>query len=519
MINEKSMKSYRELYENLEIPEIYPNKFPLDFTPDIQAWTFHDDKEMATFDIVLTQEEIDELTNMHLISKIQHLYENVYRIKRLRILDIELAPEKSIDAMNNLKDRFDNGEFRKEDGTLDRIALNLEFARLYKDTCTQRCPHCFNQEDDFYASKIIEGHELLHWNDVKKIILIGKRLGLEAVRFLGIGEIFKISNLFDILDDLKHVNIKIGIFTKGTALGDNVTAKKCGYEGVETAEDLVKKLSKYNNVTILLGANSFVPEVQDKMVGCGKDGGVTNYTRKRDNALKLLVKYRFNDPLIGKRLGLIAAPVTPQTSDETIVMYEWAMRRNIPIVTIPTMVSGKGSSELEWLLGQFDSDSQLIERYDKGRKMTKEERYTEWVIDFYTDINLCAIRLGLTDLATLKKEGIAGYAGITNCQQKYNGMYLRLPGAVQECPGRCVGAEVADDVRNLQLITIWVGSRNYDRPNTCRSLCSVKMKDITGRGAKVCDCCKIYDNVGSIPPETGAYTLERLEKILSNENK
>ena len=60
---------------------------------------------------------------------------------------------------------------------------------------------------------------------------------MEAVRFLGIGEIFKISNLFDILDDLKHVNIKIGIFTKGTALGDNVTAKKCGYEGVETAED------------------------------------------------------------------------------------------------------------------------------------------------------------------------------------------------------------------------------------------------------------------------------------------
>lgn len=518
MINEKLLEGYWKLYNNLGIPEIYPNEFPANFTPDIQAWTFHDDKEMATFDVVLTQEEIDELSKMNLIGKIQHLYENVYRIKRLRILDIELAPEKSIDAMNGLKDRYEGGEFRKKDGTLDKVALNVEFARLYKDTCTQRCPHCFNQEDDFYASKIIGGHKLLHWNDVKKIILIGKRFGLEAVRFLGIGEIFKISNLFEILDDLKHIDIKIGIFTKGTALGDDSIAKQCGYDGVTTAEDLVKKLSKYNNITILLGANSFVPEVQDKMVGCGKDGGVTNYTEKRDNALKLLVKHNFNNPSIGKRLGLIAAPVTPNTSDETVVMYEWAMRRNIPIVTIPTMVSGKGSNELEWLLGQFANDPQLIEKYDRDQKMTKEERYTEWVIDFYTDINLCAIRMGLSDLQTLEKNGIAGYAGITNCQQKHNGMYLRLPGAVQECPGRCIGAEVADDVRDQQFITTWIGSRNYDRSNTCRSLCSVKMKDITGRGIKVCDCCTIYDNVGSLPPETDLYTLKRLKKILTDKS-
>lgn len=499
----------------LEIPEIY-SKFPVDFHVDVNGWSFVDDDEKRTIDVDLTVEEIADLEKYGSQNKLEKLPDGKYRIKRLRTLDIELASDEAIETMNLLKERFNNGEFQKNNGDIDMDALKRTFAAMYRETCTQRCPHCFNQEDDFYVSKILAGHKLLKWSEMKEILSEAKRFGLESIKFLGIGEIFKISHLFEILDDLRDMHIKIGIFTKGTALGDDLIAKNCGYEEVNSAEDLVHKLSEYENVSILLGANSFIPEIQDKMVGCGKDGGVISYTEKRDKALQLLVKYGFNNPAKGKRLALVAAPVTPEVSDETVIMYEWAMHRNITVITIPTMVSGKGTDELEWLLDQFSTNTELIDRYDLEHRMTREQRYVAWLVDFYSDIYEKAVMMGITNSDKLKKEGISGYAGAAKCQQMHNGMYIRLPGTVQECPGRCVGAEIADDVREKELITTWVGSKNYDRQENCRALCAVKMKNLTGTDIKVCDCCTVYDNVGSMPLELEHDTLETLKKRLSD---
>ena len=91
----------------------------------------------------------------------------------------------------------------------------------------------------------------------------------------------------------------------------------------------------------------------------------------------------------------------------------------------------------------------------------------------------------------------------------------RLPGTVQECPGRCVGAEIADDIRDKSLLATWIGSKNYDRKDDCRALCAVKMKNLTGTDVKVCDCCTVYDNVGSMPLELERDTLIALEQKLS----
>ena len=99
--------------------------------------------------------------------------------------------------------------------------------------------------------------------------------------------------------------------------------------------------------------------------------------------------------------------------------------------------------------------------------------------------------------------------------------YIRLSGTVQECPGRCVGAEIADDIRDKCLLATWVGSKNYDRKDDCRTLCAVKMKNLTGTGVKACDCCTVYDNVGSMPLELERDTLIALEQKISrgvNEN-
>lgn len=513
MITNLKKQEYLKRLMDLGIPEVY-QKFPKDFHVDVNGWSFVDYEETKYIDVQLTDSEVAELKEHGLLDKICHISGNMYKIKRLRTMDIELASDDAIDAMNTLKKRFEQGEFRGQDNAIDTDALKREFAGMYRTTCTQRCPHCFNQEDDFYVRKILDGHKLLKWSDMKQILTAAKKIGLESVKFLGIGEIFKIPDLFSILDDLRELDIKIGIFTKGTALGDDKIAKDCGYEGIETAEELVRRLSEYDNVSILLGGNSFVPEIQDRMVGCGKDGGVTSYTEKRDRALKLLVKYGFNDPVKGKRLALVAAPVTPEVSDETVVMYEWAMHRNITVITIPTMVSGKGTDELEWLLGQFETNKELISRYDENNTMTREERYVRWLSDFYSDIYMSAVSMGITDLETLKAEGISGYAGAAKCQQMHNGMYIRLPGTVQECPGRCVGAEIADDIRDKSLLATWIGSKNYDRKDDCRALCAVKMKNLTGTDVMVCDCCTVYDNVGSMPLELERDTLIALEQKL-----
>ena len=379
MINEQLIVESRKRLEELNISLMY-EVFPADFKVDINGWSFPDDKEKGTIDVELTPEEIAKLKNKGLLKKAELIFGHTYRIRRLRTLDIEIGAEETIDRMNALKTRYDNGEFAGPSGMVDINLLKIEFAKLYNDICTQRCPHCFNQEDDFYVSKIINGQKLMKWSEIKELIRVAKRFGLESVKFLGIGEIFKNLRLFEILDDLQAENIRIGIFTKGPALGDDETAKSCGYEGIYTAEDLVKRISEYQNVSILLGANSFNLIFQDTMVGCGKD------------------------------------------------------------------------------------------------------------------------------------------AGVAKCQQKHNGMYIRLPGAVQECPGRCVGAEILEDVRVQNLITTWLGSINYDRKD-CRSLCAVKMKDLTGNNVKVCDCCKIYENVGSMPPELEMRVIEGIDSLVNEKLK
>ena len=41
----------------------------------------------------------------------------------------------------------------------------------------------FNQEDDFYVRKILDGHKLLKWSDMKQVLLDAKKIGLESVKF------------------------------------------------------------------------------------------------------------------------------------------------------------------------------------------------------------------------------------------------------------------------------------------------------------------------------------------------
>lgn len=206
MITNLKKQEYLKRLMDLEIPEVYQT-FPKDFHVDVNGWSFVDYEETKYIDVQLTDNEVAELKEHGLLDKICHISGNMYKIKRLRTMDIELASDDAIDAMNTLKKRFEQGEFRGQDNAIDTDALKREFAGMYRTTCTQRCPHCFNQEDDFYVRKILDGHKLLKWSDMKQILTAAKKIGLESVKFLGIGEIFKIPDLFSILDDLREMDI------------------------------------------------------------------------------------------------------------------------------------------------------------------------------------------------------------------------------------------------------------------------------------------------------------------------
>ena len=114
---------------DLEIPEIY-QVFPKDFHVDVNGWSFVDYEDTKYINVQLTDSEVAELKECGLLDKVCHIFGNVYKVKRLRTLDIELASDNAIDAINTLKKRFEQGEFRGQNDVIDMDALKREFAGM-----------------------------------------------------------------------------------------------------------------------------------------------------------------------------------------------------------------------------------------------------------------------------------------------------------------------------------------------------------------------------------------------------
>ncbi len=97
----KERRVFKRLMD-LEIPEIY-QVFPKDFHVDVNGWSFVDYEDTKYINVQLTDSEVAELKECGLLDKVCHIFGNVYKVKRLRTLDIELASDNAIDAINTLK--------------------------------------------------------------------------------------------------------------------------------------------------------------------------------------------------------------------------------------------------------------------------------------------------------------------------------------------------------------------------------------------------------------------------------
>src|ERR1700761_3863929 len=291
--------------------------------------------------------------------------------------------------------------------------------------CGLKCPGCFSEDRTY-----LDAPHLMTWREMFRIIDEARTIGLSSIKFLGPGELLQNPDLFDILDAAEERKLPLSIFTKGAELGDDSLAEQTfGPLGIRNAADLVQRISQYSCVRILLGFNSFDPRRQDRITGSyGVTGnyvirnrlfekrGVEKYTEKRNRALTLLCGAGFNNPTRGQRLSLIAAPVGLDQAEEITEMYVWAARRNIPLVIAPTMESGPKSVGLM--------------RYNK-RKDPDHEKLRCLYISVYSR----AIEEGITSLNQIEWNGISAYMGTAACNQVANGLFVRLNGQVQMCPG------------------------------------------------------------------------------------
>lgn len=324
------------------------------------------------------------------------------------------------------------------------LSLDIDFGNY----CSLNCPHCFrrNNRVDFGEARYMV------YEDILDIVRQGKELGLRSVKFLGAGEPFEDSRFLEFLRDLKKLCIVPSIFTKGHVIGDdNLVKKYYSQYGISTGRELVKELQKVD-ASILLGFNSFKPEIQDRMVG-----GVKGYTTKRNRALELLVEAKFNqhNPT---HLCLAVNPVTNQNYGEVLAIYKWARVRNLYVIVCPTMISGRCAETVAW------------------RKITPKAKK---LIDLYTKIYEFNIEKGIQTLDQIKDEGISSYAGGHPCNQVACGMYVTLTGIVLRCPGDDT-TELGNVWENGQvgkeiLKEIWLKSENYARSGTFNCRCPPKL--------------------------------------------
>ena len=328
---------------------------------------------------------------------------------------------------------FDKATIQDYIGKL--LTIDIDFG----DYCSLNCPHCFR-----YKNTVDNVNHELTFDDLQRVIINAKKLGLRSVKFLGKGEPFENKGFLDFLRFLKSVGVIPLIFTKGHIIGNDEAVRNYfqGY-GHFNSESLIKELDELN-CSIMLGFNSFDDEIQGKMVG-----RKTDYIHVRNRALDLLVKQGFNED-IPTRLALAINPVTIWNISECLEIYKWGRVRNLYCIVTPTMISGRAKDRMWTKINP--SEGKLIELYEK-------------IYEFN-------IETGLQTIEQIEVEGISAYAGGHPCNQVSTGMYVSLNGTVLSCPGS--EESVEGNIWKTDLETIWKQSHNIKRAGTFNCGCIAK---------------------------------------------
>ena len=363
------------------VPEKFTNGFPEGYRPWIDGWSF----------------QIEKLR--------EKLPDGTYK---LLTLDVSISRDEYVKKVNAFpkKDRSKAAE------------------ELYD--CKTKCAHCFECKTD-------TDNLLMPFEEVKTIVEKAKDLGLETVKFLGPGELLLNEKLFDILDYFEKENIKISIFTKGWMLADDKVIRQTF--GL-SSDEFCKKLVEFKCARLLIGFVSADPKTEHERLKTS----VEDFSGKRNKGIEKMASLGMNADLECQRLAMICAPVLKDNIDEAFEIYKWGVRRNIPVVLAPTMVSGKGLDMPE---------------------IQDEEFKTRDLVELYSQIYSWLIKEKIMTLEQLEEENVSPYAGYA-CNQVISGMFIRKDGRVQACPGNETKQfRYSEDIRTDDLETVWKNSMGY----------------------------------------------------------
>lgn len=319
------------------------------------------------------------------------------------------------------------------------LTLDLDVPAMY---CSLNCSECFRSNGRLDESS----NPNFSWEEVKSIVLQAEELGVKEIKILGYKEPFQDARSIPFFRWIYNRGIKVGVFSALHVFGDDKLARRYHREhGIMNGRDLAKEVASLD-VAIYAKFNSFVPEIQDKMVR------TPGYTEKRNRGLELLVEAGLNEGQ-PTRLALIVAPVTKLNVEEAFEINCWGRERNLcPIIT-PSMCAGRAVRG-EIPLWQLVTPP------------------PEELIDLYARINVYNIEKGILTINELLKNGERAYAGAFPCQQVGCGMYVTLKRIVLRCPGDDV--TILGDLRKHSLADIWYRSENYARRGTFNCHCPPK---------------------------------------------
>ena len=246
-------------------------------------------------------------------------------------------------------------------------------------SCDHRCKNCFQNTE----KGIDKDSDNLTEKQIVDIINQAIEMGITEVGIPGAGEPFHPENqkiTLKIIQNNCQKNIHTTIFTH------------LGFFN----EELIKRLNEYGDkITLLVKFNSFKPEVQDTF------DNALGYTKKREEVLKILFKYKFND---GKRLGFVTSIMTIN-ADEILEIFKYCRKNNIIVDIDNLLPRGRGINS------PFNpSDKKLKEVYEILSKIDKEEFHNKWV-------------------------PTCSYIGADSCNRYCHHLYINKIGNVYPCIG------------------------------------------------------------------------------------
>src|SRR3989338_271046 len=285
---------------------------------------------------------------------------------------------------------INNQQLNEAEKNNKMLLIDIETSNI----CNLNCQYCFR---DVYGGHIALKQELPLEKRLE-LIRQAKSIGCETIKITGAGEPFADKNIWPMIELSNQLGMWVLIFTNGSLITK------------EVAERLYKM-----NVSLIVKANSFDEQKEDKMVG--RKG----YAKIRNNVFDILFEMGFNKT-IPTRLGrdLVIASIN---KEEVYDSLRWCRKNNVFPLFRPLMPIGAAKNLKDWMIPK----EEIKQMYEKVREIDSKE-------------------FGLSYNLTLP------YMGGIWCRQLLYAIYVNILGEAYACTG---SKKLLGNFKEQSLAEVW----------------------------------------------------------------